>query len=272
MADTMTVEDRITHFLRLSEDPGATQAERDLAAHEAERLLAKYAIDRLDLDLEADRRRAAESVETATILVAGGRGTVALDTALGLADAARALGLYPYYRDRRAPDPWDRAVDERPHVALSVTGLASDVALVTPLLRSLQLQIALATTHWWRSEPRHRHIAKYDAHLARCDFARSFGRGAAARLTAARADAVTEAGAELVVASREARVQNWVEENLHLTAKRDRRSFSGYGRAAGYAAGYAADTAGAHPPRQPASPALDRVSMRPPRSAGPALE
>lgn len=239
MAEKMGIEARIAHFLRVSEDPSATQAERDTAGQEAERLLAKHAIDRLTLDVDGARRAEREPIERMTVEVAGGRGTIALDVVLGLMSVARSVGLVAHYRDRRTVDRhWD-GPDATAHVELVVTGFHSDLALAVPLLESLAVQAALAMRAWWRSDPRHRLIQKWDAHLARCAFAQEFGRGAAARLATGRAAAIaqTGAGTALVVASRDAAVQDWVEQNLHVRSRTDRRSFTGYGRAPGYAAG-----------------------------------
>ena len=235
MAEKMTIEARIAHFLRVSQDAGATQAERDTAGREAERLLAKHAVDRLTLDVDGARRAEHEPIETGTVIVEGGKGGVALDVVLGLARVARALGLVPYYADHRAPD--DRRFGEAPHVLLSVTGFRSDVALALPLLESLRTQAEIAMRAWWRSEPRHRLIQRYDAHLARCAFVQAFGTGAAERLRNARDEAVATTGTALVVASREAEVRDWVDANVRLRSSRDRRSFSGYGRGQGYASG-----------------------------------
>ncbi len=236
MADKMTIEQRIEHFLRLSEDAGATQAERDTAEREAERLIAKHAVDRLELDPDRDRRAQREPIETATIDVDGGRSTVSLDVVLGLCGVARSLGLYPYYSDRRAR-PRGPAPEDRPHVRLSFTGFRSDVALAAPLLRSLQVQAVLAMRSWWRSDPRHRYLVQWDAHLARCAFVQSFGSGAAERLQAGRERAAAQTGKALILVSREAEVADWVQEHVALRSTRDRRSFSGYGRKQGYAAG-----------------------------------
>ena len=230
MAEKMDVEARIAHFLRVSEDPAATQAERDTAGREAERLLAKHAIDRLTLDVEGARRAEREPIERASVTVQGGRGTVALDIVLGLIDVAGSLGLVGHYRDRRAMTP-------EPFVELVLTGFRSDLALAVPLLQSLQTQAVLAGRSWWRSDPRHRLLPRWDALLARCAFARAFGQGAAARLRASREAAIDGTGTALVVASREARVQEWVEQHVRTRSVTDRRSFSGYGRAPGYAAG-----------------------------------
>lgn len=240
MAEKMGVEDRIAHFLRVSEDPGATQAERDTAGQAAERLLAKHAVDRLTIDVDGARRAEREAIERATLRVAGGRGTIALDVVVGLIAAARALGLVAHYRDHRTADRSPDGGSTGPHVELVVTGFASDLVLAVPLLESLAVQAALAMRSWWRGDPRHRLIQRWDAHLARCEFAREFGRGAAARLTAGRDDAIAATGSTgtaLVVASREAAVQDWVEHHVQVRQATDRRSFSGYGRAPGYAAG-----------------------------------
>jgi hypothetical protein len=150
MAEKMDVEARIAHFLRVSQDPGATQAERDTAGREAERLLAKHAIDRLTLDVDGARRAEREPIETGTIVVQGGKGGVALDVVLGLTQVARSLGLVPYYSDRRSPDPWLDGPAATPHVVLSVTGFRSDVALALPLLESLRTQAVIAMRAWWR--------------------------------------------------------------------------------------------------------------------------
>jgi hypothetical protein len=237
MAEKMDVEARIAHFLRVSEDPGATQAERDTAGREAERLLAKHAIDRLTLDVDGARRAEQEPIERATVSVRGGRGTVALDVVLGLIAVAGALGLVGHYRDRRVVIPELDGWDAEPRVELLVTGFRSDLALAVPLLESLQTQAVLAVRTWWRSDPRHRLLPRYDALLARCAFARAFGQGAAERLRAGRAAAIDGTGTALVVAARDARVQAWVQEHLRVRSVTDRRSFSGYGRAPGYAAG-----------------------------------
>jgi hypothetical protein len=240
MAEKMSIEARIAHFLRVSEDPSATQAERDTAGREAERLLAKHAIDRLTLDVAGAKRAEREEIERATVVVTGGKGTIALDVVSGLILAARALGLVAHYRDRRTVDRWFDGPDATPHVELVVTGFHSDVLLAVPLLESLAVQAALAMRVWWRGDPRHRLIQRWDAHLARCEFAREFGRGAAARLTAGRQEAIAAsptAGTALVVADREAAVEHWVREHVQVRRTTDRRSFSGYGRAPGYAAG-----------------------------------
>ena len=144
MAEKMGIEQRIAHFLRVSQDAAATQAERDTAGQEAERLLAKHAIDRLTLDVEGARRAEHEPIETGSIVVPGGKGTVSVDVVLGLSAVARSLGLVPYYSDRRSTDPWQRQDGEDPHVVLSVTGFRSDVALALPLLESLHTQAVLA--------------------------------------------------------------------------------------------------------------------------------
>lgn len=244
MAEKMDVEARIAHFLRVSEDAAATQAERDTAGREAERLLAKHAIDRLTLDVDGARRAEHEPIERRTVRVAGGRGTIAFDVVLGLMGAARSLGLVAHYRDRRTVDRYSRArygdgPEAKPHVDLVVSGFVSDLALAVPLLESLATQAALAMRSWWRAEPLHRSLPKYDALLSRCAFAQAFGYGAAERLRAGRVEAIADTGSALLVASRDEAVQRWVAENLHVRSAVDRRSFSGYGRGDGYAAGLA---------------------------------
>jgi hypothetical protein len=237
MAEKLDVEGRIAHFLRVSEDAGATQAERDTAGREAERLLAKHAIDRLTLDVEGVRRAVREPIERATVLVPGGRGTVALDVVLGLIAVAGSLGLVAHYRDRRTVIPGLDGPGAKPYVELVVTGFRSDLTLAVPLLQSLQTQAVLAVRSWWRGDRRHRLLPRWDALLARCDFARAFGQGAADRLRTSRDAAIDGTGTALVVAEREALVQDWVQQHVHARSRTDRRSFSGYGRAPGYAAG-----------------------------------
>ncbi len=237
MAEKMTVQDRIAHFLRVSEDAGATQQERDTAGREAERLLAKHAIDRLTLDVHGQRRAQREVIERRTLLVPGGRGTIALDLTVGLIAAAGALGLVAHYRDRRVLLRGRDAPDAVPGVELVLTGFAQDLDLAVPLIESLQVQATVGMWAWWRAEPMHRRIPRYDALLARCDFARSFGLGAAERLRVVRDRAVETTGSALVVASREAAVREWVAANVTARSVTDRRSFSGYGRGQGWSAG-----------------------------------
>jgi hypothetical protein len=92
MAEKMAVEARIAHFLRVSQDPSATQAERDTAGREAERLLAKHAIDRLTLDVDGARRAVHEPIETGAVTMPGGKGTTALDLVLGLSSSRERSG------------------------------------------------------------------------------------------------------------------------------------------------------------------------------------
>lgn len=82
----MKIEDRIRHFLRLAEDPGASASERELAAARAEKLMMKYRIESLP-DVDSPR----EDVQVITVYVKGGHSSLGPMHTIGLSSLAKIL-------------------------------------------------------------------------------------------------------------------------------------------------------------------------------------
>lgn len=132
-------------------------------------------------------------------------------------------------------------------VVLYLIGYESDVNQAKILIASLQVQSLVATRAWWKLNKNDFSLhSAYDQEAARRSFTRGFGTGAGARIADSRKQAVQEvgSGAELVLVSREAKVQGYFD-NL---AKGKRRARGGkgdsYASVQGYRAGQNANTGG----------------------------
>lgn len=129
-----------------------------------------------------------------------------------------------------------------------VVGFPSDLEVMIPLLKSLDVQAAAAMRSWdgvdnpW--------LSSSDKKVMRRNFLRGFGEGAGRRVVAFHAKAVTEAdaaepGTALAVIDRGKQVQTWVRDNMSVRAGRaTARRYSGSARSAGYGAGSRADVGG----------------------------
>lgn len=242
MAEKLSVEDRIKHFLRLAEDGGATQHERDLASQQAERLMAKHLVDRLALDLDSDRVKKAEPIVTQTVWIAGGSGTFSYDLMIGLCDVARAMQCYPHYVDCRKYKTYDRATGKaKAGLQLNLTGFESDVAEAKQMIESFLLQATLALRAWNKTGEAQNMLVwadRQEAYRIRCGFMRNFGIGAGSRIRETRKSVFNEyEGAAVAIIDRTKQVNDWVGDNMKLRTKQDRRMVSNRAASAGYAAG-----------------------------------
>lgn len=240
MADKFSIEERIAHFLRLAEDKGATQAERDTAATQAERLMLKHAIDRAMLDGVGEQRK--ERIIVGRVRVDGGGGTYSYHAMRGMVSVANAMGLTGYYEDF---SKIRAGVGIKPHINICFAGYESDVKDAVDMVNSLLLQAMVAMKSWWKNLPSYQKdtLGRQGGYHARCEFISQFGAGAARRIQDEREQEVASvAGSEIVLFDRSREVQDWADSNLGLTYKMVRRTSSPFGRSEGYAAGREANT------------------------------
>lgn len=239
MAKSMTTEEQIAHFLKLAEDPGATQEERDTAGQRAERLMVKHGIDRATA--EAHGAPVTERIVTEQIFFGG---AYAKDRMHAATAVARALKLRPFYSDARGTDASTGKVATG--VRLSVVGFESDVADAMQLIRSLDVQAAVGAADYMRPFRRNTWYTAAEKAVMKRSYISSFGSGAARRIEEARSAEVATAGGgtALVLADRAQRVQAY-DLGFRLRNARSRgRLYDGAAGAAGRAAGYNAATGG----------------------------
>ena len=241
MAQSMTIEDRIAHFLRLAEDDGATQAERDTAATQAERLMVKHGIERAAA-LAADHNTD-EKVTTDHIFF-GGLYADARITATS--QVVAALGLKAYTMAMRGVDGANsHAGRVVAGFRLTVVGFENDLVDAMRLIRSLDVQSAVAMKNWAKT----RKDAWYfysaaEKTKAKRSFVMAFGVGAATRLRDTRKAVIDESepGTALVLVDRAKQVADYYRTIPNLRAARSARRVTAEGLAAGKAAGYSANT------------------------------
>jgi hypothetical protein len=244
----MNTEAQIAHFLRLAEDEGATQAERDLAGQQAERLMVKYGITRIAAEARDNLRKVEEKIVVEAKFFGGLYAEARMEAAYTV---ARAFGLQGYISKGAYGRDGNNSHADRnvAGIKLFVVGHESDLRDVLQIIDSLDVQAALAVKVWAKEQTKsgawYWHSAP-DKTLARATFLRGFGSGAAARITASREAAVAEAGngTDLVLVERAALVKEHYN-GLHLGKSRARsRRYDSNGYAAGRTAGYNASTSG----------------------------
>jgi hypothetical protein len=245
MAEKMSLEKKIEHFLRLAEDAGATEAERETARKRAEDLMVRHGIERAMLDPEGLRE---EEIVIGKVVFKGGGGTYAESYVRGFYRAAEELGLKAWQED----NTWVRKGSvlgdvEGPHRILAMAGYRSDVDAAKRLIHSLAIQALLAMKDWQKNHPDGRlarAMGRQERYHASCEFLVYFGLGVAHQLQQARADIVEEVGngAALVLVERSERVRSWVSDNVGLKSVQKKGYESGLGRGAGWTAGQRAQT------------------------------
>lgn len=234
MADKHTIEQRIAHFLKLAEDTGATQAERDLASSQAERLMIKHAIDRASIAAAAEKADP-NRVEPIVRRDYDIEGTYAMARLRAAYSVVVALQLDAYHSGG-ATSGGKRLV---------IVGHESDVDEAVGLLRSLDTQAAVAmrqhfatptqaSADYWRD--------RGQKAVARRSFLEGFGTGAGKRIRESRQRVIVEAesttpGAELVLVNRAAQVKAHMR-SIPLRKSTSSRQYNGNSGSAGSSSGY----------------------------------
>lgn len=217
----------------LAKAEATTPEEAEALTEHAERLMIKYGIDQAVIN---ERRATTGNVseKIVTVLVKF-TGSYRLEhTHIGHM-AANGLGnikcLMSTFKNASS--------------TLYLIGFESDVAQAQILIASLQVQSAVATRVWWRLNKGMFSMAStYDQEAARRSFVRGFGTGAGVRIRNNRKTLVEEAGTgtELVLVSREAKVQSYFDNIATSRNKRRGGKSDSFAAGQGYAAGQNANT------------------------------
>lgn len=239
MANKMTLEEQIKHFLKLAEDAGATQAERDLAAAQAERLMLKHGID--EAMLPGDERPAEQIVKESIFF----GGAYARERSEMFFRIVRAVKLRGYHT----------GVGIRDHDVLSgkvvngdrctVVGYEGDVKSFMDLIRSLDVQASVALKAWNKGQTWGYWDDNAAKQKARQSFLYGFGVGAGQRIEESRRVIIDQAptGTALALIDREREVAKWLASNMRLGRGRARgRTLNGSASATGRSAGYNSNT------------------------------
>ena len=233
MSDDSKTRARIRALLALAQDEGASASEREVAMKRASVLMARHAIT--SLDVEAAER---ERIEVRGLVLRGGRSTASHATHTAIERVADAAGLCAYYTDRRG-------LRSNPHVQVNVAGFSSDLDWFMPLASALASYTAAGWVAWRRANSElYRRSEATRRRQLRDGFILGFGFAVADAVRESRATALAQDSADdaptraLVVRSREARITEWVEQQLDLKPGA-RITSSADTRRAGYSAGRA---------------------------------
>lgn len=202
MADTRDKKLELISQL-LAKAESTTPEEAEALTEHAERLMVKYGIEQAMVnDRRAKEGKASEEIIQGFLDFTGAYRLEMIH--LGSA-VVRALGnmrvLQSTYKNK-----WAR---------LYIIGFEGDVNQAKTLIQSLQVQSAVAMRSWWRTvKADYAGYRPYDQEAARRSFVRGFGTGAGKRIMDSRAAIVEEqgSGAELVLASRDAKVQEYYDQ------------------------------------------------------------
>lgn len=233
----LTNEERIALLLKKAET--TTPGEAELLTAKAVELMQKYGIDQAMLNARTTGDK--ERIEMLKIPL---RGIYAMGYMSMMSAIARAYGngaVKTYYTQWKQSD-----------ITLTITGFESDVAQLKILLASLQLQVVVATDTWWKSDenaPARELSTPMEKFKARRTFIKSFGNGAAERISRARRTLVKEAetttpGTEVVLRDRAKAVEEFLAAKVpNLKTTRSREKSGGFSASsAGYRAGQNANT------------------------------
>lgn len=188
----MKIGDRIRHFLRLAEDPGASASEREVAAAQAEKLMVRYRIESLP-DVDSPR----EDVQLINVWVEGGRGSMGPMHVIGLSNLAKALSCMA-------------VVQEGPRRSqVTIAGAAGDLALLSELFNSALIQCKVGLKEALRERV---FYSQSDRLRFRRGYTLGFFRGVTARVYAAMREEALGTSKELVVVGRATRAEQRIAE------------------------------------------------------------
>lgn len=199
----MKIEDRIRHFLRLAEDPGASASERELAAARAEKLMMKYRIESLP-DVDSPR----EDVQVITVYVKGGHSSLGPMHTIGLSSLAKILSC-------------SAVVQNGPRGSVvTIAGAAGDLALLSELFNSTLTQCNVGLKEALRGRT---FYSQSDRFRFRRGYTLGFFRGVANRVREAVREEALGTSKELVVVGRATRAERRIDEmfpNLRVSKSR----------------------------------------------------
>lgn len=214
---------RAEDFRRHGEDGSA-----DAALALAEKIMVKYALDAAAIAARGSSSdRPTESIVTRTVDVTGIY-RVAMAPQLSLLVRAASATI-------RSFTSHEKLVER-----VYLVGHESEVSGMLMLLTSIQLQAIAGLSHWWTALPARDRPAGMPGYKTRRQFVSSFVEGARDRIELARITALgqREPGTELVLATRQRLVDEYVDANFRLSSRRagiqpGSREAADAGRAAG---------------------------------------
>jgi hypothetical protein len=238
MAEKMTLEERIQHFLTLAQDDGATPSERDLAAAQAERLMIKHAISPEQIDAATIRE---EKIVKQELFF---RSPFRKVEANGMMSIANALNLRTFYisytRGTYSQENGHWVHNAKPALGVTFIGYESDVEMAVRMANSVFVQSTVALKQWWKTTGRHGLMTYENPSVVKRSFVQGFFQGASRRIRDERKVAISEipdSGA-LVLVDRRNKVDAWVDSQYKFGHGRGgNMQSSATGRTAGYVEG-----------------------------------
>lgn len=217
----------------LAKAESTTPEEAEALTEHAERLMLKYGIEQAVInERRANSGKGDETIVKERIVFTGAYRLEMVNLGASVVNGLGSLrALMSTYKNKEA--------------TLYVIGYESDVQQALTLIKSLQVQAMIAVRAWWKlNKGEYALMPSYDQEAARRSFAKGFGNGAGVRILNNRQQVVQEAGpgTELVMVSRDARVQAHLD-GLPTKAARNRHGKgSGAALGSGYRAGQQANT------------------------------
>ena len=223
--------DLIAQLLAKAESTTPEEAEALTAA--AERMMVKYMIDQATIDeRRAKKGQAAEKIVEIRLDFTGAYRIELVNLSASVIYGLGSLRALQYTGNPRQASVW-------------VIGFESDATQAAALIRSLHVQSMVALRQWWNENREdYRYETAYLKGRARESFIRGFGAGAGKRIRENRRTIISEAGTgtDLVLASRDARVQSYLNEKNTRRGRSRSATAGGASFAGGYIAGQQANT------------------------------
>lgn len=221
----------------LAKAESTTPEEAEALTEAAAKMMAKYMIDQATIDARrAKKGEATEKIVQKQLFFTGAYRGELLHLATSVANSLGTLRVLQ-------STTWENG---KKFVAY-IIGFESDVAQAEVLIKSLELQAAVAVRAFWKEhKAENAGLSSYDQEKVRRGFVHGFGSGAGVRVWESRNQAVSEAkvGTELVLVDRKAKVNDWVDEQYTNLRSSRGRSATAHGAAnhEGYKAGKNANT------------------------------
>lgn len=235
MADTQNKKlELITQLLAKAES--TTPEEAEALTEHAERLMVKYGIEQARIDEQrAKAGKASEQIVEERLDFTGTYRGEMIHLGACVINGLGGLRAMQYTGGKGKV------------FSLWIIGFESDVAQAKTLILSLQVQAMVAVRNWWKGhKDEYSWMSNYDQEKARRSFVHGFGSGAGARIRDSRAKIVEEEsqGTALVLVSRDAKVQEYMDGKATRKARARTATASGAARGHGIAAGLQASTGG----------------------------
>lgn len=235
MADTQDKKLELIAQL-LAKAESTTPEEAEALTEHAERLMVKYGIEQARIDEKrAKAGQASEKIIEERLDFTGAYRGEMIHLGASVINGLGGLRAMQYTGGKGKV------------FSLWIIGFESDVAQAKTLILSLQVQSMVAVRNWWKGH-REEYALKssYDQEKARRSFVHGFGTGAGSRIRDSRVKIVEETAKStaLVLVSRDARVQEYMDSKSTRKSRARTATASGLARGQGIAAGLQANSGG----------------------------